>query len=180
MGARFEIDSTPMATMATRVRRAWAGLQERLDDGTQRGPSIVSSWIQSELIGASSHVRRELSELRTRPVWQILLTAPDSYAVPLAKWNEFVAAAQKPPPTHDPERLFEWTTAQLWKLCVFTDPDDVCDEDQYDLELWWSSRRGRAVFVCGLDRHRWEFRRSIPSEPCMPPHAEGPERRVPR
>ncbi len=108
----------------------------------------------TDLLNVSRLLQVQLEKAFANPVWHQLLTAPmNQFAVSKTAWDEFVDSVGQEPPTLDPQRLWEWAESSLWKLLVFLDPDEACDNDQCDLELWWSPSSQRAAFVCGFGEH---------------------------
>ena len=110
------------------------------------------------LMDVSKKLPPLLDQAQTNEVWKLLLDTPvEHFGVRKWVWDQFASSLTKKPPTLNPEALFFWTKEALWSLCVFVDPDDARDHDQYDLELWWSQAARKHAFVCGLGHH-WEFR----------------------
>lgn len=148
-----------MANMSTHVQRSWDGLREE-----SRGASIACvsgfrEWMLSDLLNVSRLVQPRLEKAQANPVWHQLLTSPiRQFAVRKTAWREFAGSLGPKPPTFNPEALWDWAESSLWKLLVFIDPEEACDNDQGDLELWWSPSIQRAALVCEFGEN-FVFRR---------------------
>lgn len=148
--------------MATRVRRTWDVLEERVQTQVPALSSVAAfrRWLLEDLLQVSRKLPPRLDEVSAHPAWQRILTAPvEDLAVTHRAWDELATALQPSPPTHDPVRLLAWATDTLWSLSVFTLQDDVCDDDQFGLEVWAPQTEGAPVLLCGLGgcfayRHR--------------------------
>jgi len=159
-----------MANMATRVQGAWDQLRERVSGASVAAAEEFRTWLVNDLLGVSKKLPPLLEDSRQDVVWQALWERPlNEFAIRRAAWDEFLASLGETPSSFDPVRVFKWARRRLWSLCTFIDPDEACDMDQFELELWWSEVDQRAAFVCGMG-HRFEFRRRN-ARTGWPPHA---------
>ncbi|MEM6995728.1 MAG: hypothetical protein AAF721_34785, partial [Myxococcota bacterium] len=159
-----------MANMATRVRRAWEPLLRDLRVPAVSSVAAFRRWLAGDLLGVSRELPPRLEDARANPAWRFLLTAPvEELAVSRRAWDAFAEAVRAGPPPAAPLRLLDWAKAALWSLGVFTVPDDACDNDQYDLELWAPQPEGPPVLVCGMGEcFRYRHRHSGESRPLHP------------
>ena len=149
-----------MANMATHVQRTWDGLRSKLETSPVEGVAAFRGWMVEDVPAlASARLASRVEEISEDHIWSNLLQAPVSeLAVAREAWDELRSSLGPQPPAIDPVQLWDWAKDALWSLCVFVDPEEVCDNDQEDLELWWSEREQKAIFVCGHGEH-FEFRR---------------------
>lgn len=148
-----------MANMSTNVQRSWDKLLAGDNSPSLACVSQFREWMLSDLLKVSRLLQFPMEEAHDNRVRHYLLTAPiDLFAVQRIAWEEFAVSLTHRPPTFNPEALWQWAELSLWKLLVPVIPDEACDNDQFDLELWWSTSSQRAVYICGLGEH-FAFRR---------------------
>lgn len=135
--------------MSTRVLRAWTVLVETTKDRDVAAVNSLRTWMASELVRISRKVPPLFEAATADPSWHyVWATTPDTLATSARAEAEFRATLGDSPPTRDPVRLFEWARHSLWALGVFTLPEDCCDHDQFDLEVWIDACSGSAVLSC--------------------------------
>lgn len=145
--------------MATRVQRAWDRMRELRGGTTIAGAEAFRAWLTDDLVAVSKKLHPLLEQSQQSAVWKGIWDEPVSrFAIRESVWNRLVTSVDRSPVSFDPVRVFEWGCAALWSLCVFVDPDEACDHDQFALELWWSASDERPALVCGLGE-AFEFRR---------------------
>jgi len=150
--------------MSTRVQRAWNVLVETTKDVDAVAVNSLRTWMAGELMRTSRKLPPLLKAAAAEPLWSCVWEmSPGTLATSERAEAEFLAALGGTPPTHDPVRVFEWARSSLWALGVFTLPDDCCDNDQFDLEVWVEASSGSAVLSCQLGEW-FAFRDRFPSE----------------
>ncbi len=156
-----------MANMSTHVQRSWNRLRDAVMPA-QPDPPAFRAWLTDDIVRVSKKLPPRLAARRVHRIWQPLFEAPlSTFAIRRAAWDELVRSIGEAPPTFDPVAVLDWGIAELWSLCVFIDPDDTCDRDQYDLELWWSDADRRPAFACQFG-HWCAFRRHAGRGPWPP------------
>ena len=153
-----------MANMSTRVMRAWNVLGQTVRRPNADPVIALRDWMAGELQQVSRKVPPLLEAALAEQPWRVLWsTAPEVLPTSERAVAEFQAALQTTPPTYDPVGVFEWAKASLWSLAVFTLPNDCCDNDQFDLEVWVEPSSASAVLGCQLGEW-YVFRDRFPSD----------------
>lgn len=135
--------------MSTRVQRAWNVLAETTKGVDAVAVNTLRTWMAGELVRISRKLPPLLEAAVSESPWSSMwATSPDALATSERAEAEFLAALGGTPPTYDPVRVFEWARSSLWALGVFTLPNDCCDNDQFDLEVWVEASSGSAILSC--------------------------------
>lgn len=108
-------------------------------------------WMFTYLASVSRKIPPKLNALRDDHIWHTSLrTAVEDSPISHEAWREFSEGLTREPPSLDPLDLLLWAKNSLWSMSVFVVPDENCDNDQFDLELWHDSANDRLVLYCSL------------------------------
>ena len=144
-----------MASISTNITRSWSLLRNRFNESSSKNPDIFRSWLNEDFPKISKKIPPLLQKLKSKPHFLSLLEEEYS-KLPITekKMNDFLGLLNSTPEYKDPIKMWHWLESKLWELFVFTGPDDSCDIEQYDLEVW-KNTNGTLVLNCGI--HFFQF-----------------------